>query len=80
MSKHTDVCPAAHGNVCHFQHHRENPQKPFIYQSPNFPGYWRVAVKQPNGKLGIKTYMEREDAFRVAHLAAVGDYTELDAA
>ena len=80
MSKHTPNCPDAHGLVCHFQHHRTNPEKPFVYQSPNFPGAWRVSVKHPEQGLKIRTYFDRDKAIGVASRVAAGDLEELDAA
>lgn len=80
MSNHTEHCPDAHGLVCHFQHHRTNPEKPFVYQSPNIPGLWRVAVKPAGEDTKVKVFWDRSRAVEVAVLAASGDYTALDVA
>ena len=80
MSKHTPHCPDAHGLVCHFQNHRDNPEKPFVYKSPVFPDFWRVAVKIPERGVAVRSYLDRDKALGIASKAAAGDYTELDAA
>ena len=80
MSNHTEHCPNAHGLVCHFQHHRTSPEKPFVYQSPVNPGLWRVAVKPAGEDTKMKAYWTRERAHQVAALAAAGDYRALDVA
>lgn len=80
MSKHTPHCPDAHGLVCHFQHHRDNPEKPFVYQSPVFPDFWRVSVKLPERGVTVRSYRGRDRAISVASKVAAGDLAELDAA
>lgn len=80
MSKHTENCPDGHGLVCHFQNHRPNPAKPFVYKSPVFPDFWRMSVKLPGRGIQVLSYHGRDRAMEVATRVAAGDYTELDAA